>query len=63
MDAVKTLDRKGIAELLGYSVIYVRNNVTKRPDFPAPYRRLSTHNVVWRESDVRAWMDRVTQAA
>lgn len=60
---MRTIDRAGIAALLGYAPRYVRDNITKRPDFPAPVMRVSTHNVRWRESDVLAWVSKVSQAA
>jgi len=60
---MRTLKRSEIAALLGYSAKYVRDNLTKRPDFPKPVIRLSTQNVRWLESDVMTWVRNVSQAA
>jgi len=60
---MRTLNRSEIAALLGYSAKYVRDNLTKRPDFPKPVIRLSTQNVRWLESDVMTWVRNVSQAA
>jgi len=60
---MRTLNRAEIAALLGYSAKYVRDNLTKRPDFPKPVIRLSTQNVRWLESDVMTWVRNVSQAA
>lgn len=60
---MKTITKAEIAQITGYSQRYVRDNLTKRPDFPKPVMRLSTQNVRWLESDVRAWIRSVSQAA
>lgn len=60
---MRTLTRADIVQITGYSAKYVRDNLTKRPDFPKPVLRLSTQNVRWAEADVLKWMRDVTQAA
>jgi len=60
---MRTMTRADIAQATGYSAKYVRDNLTKRPDFPKPVIRLSTQNVRWLEDDIRKWMRDVTQAA
>jgi predicted DNA-binding transcriptional regulator AlpA len=60
---MRTVTRADIAQITGYSAKYVRDNLTKRPDFPKPVIRLSTQNVRWLEADVMKWMKEVTQAA
>jgi len=60
---MRTLTRADIVQITGYSAKYVRDNLTKRPDFPKPVIRLSTQNVRWLESDVMTWVRNVSQAA
>jgi len=60
---MRLLTKAEIADLTGYSIRYVRDNLTKRPDFPKPVMRLSTQNVRWAEADVLKWIKSVTQAA
>lgn len=53
---MQTIDRKGIAQLTGYTLKYVTDNVTKRPDFPKPAQALSQRNVRWALADIHAWI-------
>ena len=41
------IDRQQIATRHGLSYRYVRDTLTKRPDFPAPAQRLSQRLVRW----------------
>jgi hypothetical protein len=50
-----TIDTAGIAEALGYSRKYVTDNLTKRPDFPAPVVAVSAKKKRWRTPDVMQW--------
>lgn len=63
MEAQKRIDTAGIAQLLGYSVRHVRDQITKRPDFPRPSVNLSQRHRLWNEVDVLLWRDTVSQAA
>ena len=46
------LDAKAIAEFLGYSYPYVRDQVVHRPDFPKPLR---LGHARWLKSEVARW--------
>lgn len=45
------LDYDGLAQRYGLTRRYVRDTLTKRPDFPAPAMRLSQKLVSWRVAD------------
>lgn len=46
------IDRQGIAQRHGLPVRYVRDTLTKLPDFPSPVIRLSARMVRWNAYDV-----------
>jgi hypothetical protein len=50
-----TIDTAGIAERLGYSRKYVTDNLTKRPDFPAPVIAPSAKKRRWSLPAVMEW--------
>lgn len=52
------LDRQGIAQRHRLSYRYVRDTLTKRPDFPAPAQRLSQRLVRWNAYEVDRFMSR-----
>ena len=51
-DAGELLDTAGIARLLGLSVDYVRDRLTRRPDFPAPAADPGPRSRRWHRADV-----------
>ncbi len=55
------IDRQQIATRHGLSYRYVRDTLTKRPDFPAPAQRLSQRLVRWNARDVERFMARTAQ--
>ena len=55
------VDRQQIATRHGLSYRYVRDTLTKRPDFPAPAQRLSQRLVRWNARDVERFMARTAQ--
>ena len=55
------IDRQQIAARHGLSYRYVRDTLTKRPDFPAPAQRLSQRLVRWNARDVERFMARTAQ--
>ena len=55
------VDRQQIATRHGLSYRYVRDTLTKRPDFPAPEQRLSQRLVRWNARDVERFMARTAQ--
>ena len=59
----KRISTEGIAEMLGYTRKHVTDNIIKRPDFPKPAIAISQRNRQWNESDVIAWINKVSQAA
>ncbi len=55
------IDRQQIATRHGLSYRYVRDTLTKRPDFPAPAQRLSQRLIRWNARDVERFMARTAQ--
>ena len=53
---MKLLTLSDIAEMLTMTHNYVRDRITKRPDFPRPALSLSQKTRRWNEDDVRAWV-------
>lgn len=51
------IDTADIAEMVGLERGYVRDRITKRPDFPAPTLRLSRKTVRWSRQDVERWLE------
>lgn len=49
------LTTEQIAQRFGVERRTVTEKWTKRPDFPAPARRISQRLVWWREEDIEAW--------
>ena len=52
------LDTGQIAAMLGVTRAHVTDNLTKRPDFPAPVVNVSQKLRRWKESDIRQWLAR-----
>lgn len=52
------IDRAGIAARHALSYRYVRDTLTKRPDFPAPAQRLSQRLVRWNAYEVDKYIAR-----
>lgn len=50
------IDTADIAAMICLQRQYVRDEVVKRPDFPAPALRLSRKTVRWELADVQAWI-------
>ena len=56
-DTVVLIDTADIAEMTGLTRDYVRDRVTKRPDFPAPVLKLSRKTVRWSREDIARWLE------
>lgn len=52
------IDRQGIALRHKLSYRYVRDTLTKRPDFPPPAQRLSQRLIRWNAYEVDKFMAR-----
>lgn len=52
------IDRQQIATRHGLSYRYVRDTLTKRPDFPAPAQRLSQRLIRWNCYEVDKYIAR-----
>ena|GEM_PF-1605500 len=57
------LDTGQIAAMLGVTRAHVTDNLTKRPDFPAPVVNVSQKLRRWKESDIRQWLAREARKA
>ncbi len=53
----EAVDCPEIARRSGYSLIYIKQNITKRAEFPAPLDREINSGRWWRWSDVSAALD------
>lgn len=56
MNASDLIGTGEIAAMIGLKQAYVRDRVTKRPDFPPPCLRLSQKTVRWSRRDVEEWI-------
>lgn len=50
-----------IAALLGLSREHVTDRITKRPDFPKPFIKVSQRTRYWRTSDILEWIRKGAQ--
>ena len=55
------IDRQGIAARHRLPFRYVRDTLTKRPDFPAPAQRLSQRLVRWNAYEVDKYIARTAK--
>lgn len=51
------IDTSDIAEMVGLERGYVRDRITKLPDFPSPALKLSRKTVRWDRQDVVRWIE------
>jgi predicted DNA-binding transcriptional regulator AlpA len=59
MDELKTLRVEQLAEILGKTPGSIMNDLGRAPHrLPPPLRIPGVHRVLWREVDVKAWLQR-----